>query len=402
MGLIKLNLEEGTGRIISYKPVEEDGEQCVPDEYSSIIDDAKNNNFEIYLKNGELVKIRKDEPQFENNLDSIEREIKNESKNMLAEFINNKSLQSTIDMNSIMERRRQKIFELKREQQITIEVLKNRINRLLDETKFKYYCSICLIIRDESEYLEEWLHWHISLGVEHFYIYDHNSKQPVSDFISKLDSSIQDKVTVIPFGGSHVFAQHDAYNNCLEKYRYESRWIGFIDSDEMVNIKTGKTMPDFLYQYERYAGLFISWIEYGANGHREKSSAPLRERFTKPAPKTDAGSLGKVFVQPLLMKKMLTHNGFPMEGYIVVDEHKNPVEEAESWKSVTTTDFICVDHYYTKSYQEWLEKLQRGSCDPDYFRKYEDFFKYNPDMEYCREEIYPKQEYEISKKQIRR
>ncbi|MCL2797815.1 MAG: glycosyltransferase family 2 protein [Firmicutes bacterium] len=42
----------------------------------------------------------------------------------------------------------------------------------------KYDCSICLIIRDESEYLEEWLRWHIGQGVEHFYIYDHDSKIP--------------------------------------------------------------------------------------------------------------------------------------------------------------------------------------------------------------------------------
>lgn len=45
-----------------------------------------------------------------------------------------------------------------------------------DYMKQKFNYSICLIIRDENEYLKEWLEWHINQGVEHFYIYDHDSK----------------------------------------------------------------------------------------------------------------------------------------------------------------------------------------------------------------------------------
>jgi hypothetical protein len=53
---------------------------------------------------------------------------------------------------------------------------------------------------------------------------------------------------------------------------------------------------------------------------------------------------------------------------------------------------------FAKSYEGWLEKLWRGSGDSNYSRQYEDFFKHNPDMEYCREEVFPAQEYEVSNK----
>ena len=33
---------------------------------------------------------------------------------------------------------------------------------------YKYYSSICLLIRDENEYLEEWLDNYYNLGVDHF------------------------------------------------------------------------------------------------------------------------------------------------------------------------------------------------------------------------------------------
>lgn len=286
------------------------------------------------------------------------------------------------------------------------EKLKKELTALLngcvktggDKINYKYYCSICLIIRDENEYLEEWLNWHIRQGVQHFYIYDHGSKYSVKEFIKTLSVAVKERVTVIDFGGKHDFAQHEAYNDCIEKYETESKWIGFIDSDEFVRIKNGKTLSEFLMDYEEYAGVFMAWIIYGANGYKEKQNLPCRRRFLNVTHSRSSEDLGKVFIQPQLFSYMMIHNGYPKAGYIVVDEHKEPLQEAAIFKHNSTTDYVCVDHYYTKSYEEWLNKIKRGACDPYYSRKYDEFFDYNPDMEYCREEIFPIQEYEISKK----
>ena len=269
----------------------------------------------------------------------------------------------------------------------------------LEETHFKYYCSICLIIRDENEYLKEWLDWHITAGVEHFYIYDHGSKYPVNDFIKTLGVEYSDKITVTAWCGSHSNAQPNAYNDCLKRFAHESRWIGFVDTDEQVRVKSGRSLPDFLRDYESYAGLFMVWLTYGANGQRYKSSLPLRQRFTRIITNNGAcDSMGKVFVQPILMKDLYIHNGTPAVGFNIVGEYKDVVPPNQIWKMNATIDLICVDHYFTKSYEEWLEKLKRGSCHAGYLRKYNEFFMCNPDMEYCREAQFPKQEYEGSKK----
>lgn len=91
---------------------------------------------------------------------------------------------------------------------------------------------------------------------------------------------------------------------------------------------------------------------------------------------------------------MLTHNGFTVDGFDIVNENKEFVREGASWESNLTTDKICIDHYYTKSYEEWMKKISRGTCDPYFCRKYQEFFKHNPDLEDCREETYPVQLYE--------
>ena len=263
--------------------------------------------------------------------------------------------------------------------------------------KEKHECSLCLIIKDESEYLEEWLKWHIGQGVEHFYIYDHASKESVSSFVKSLDVEIANKVTVIDWSGSHANAQPDAYNNCLKHFGKDNKWIGFVDADEHVRVKTGQSLIEFLKCYEQYAGVFAVWIMYDACGQKDKSEVPLRKRFPTPtAVRTWSDKMGKVFVQPKLMKSMYIHNGYPRKGYVIVGEHKDVVTEAEFWKENPTTDLICVDHYYTKSYEEWVDKIKRGRCHARHERKYEEFFEHNPDMEYCREAVFPTQEYEAS------
>lgn len=50
------------------------------------------------------------------------------------------------------------------------------------------YSSICLLAKDENEYINEWLNWHINVcKFDHIYIYDNESKIPLINLINKYD-----------------------------------------------------------------------------------------------------------------------------------------------------------------------------------------------------------------------
>ena len=286
-------------------------------------------------------------------------------------------------------------YEISKKYQTQIKQAK--LDELMN-TDYTYYCSICLMIRDENEYLADWLEWHSVHGVDRFYIYDHGSKQPVTDVVKTLGKKLQSKITVVDWSGSHISAQVEAYNDCLQRFGKESRWMGFISVDEYVILKNGKLLPEYLEGFEEYAGLFAVWVMYGADGQLKKSEEPLMRRFLTASDSKASAGLGKVFVQPVLMKDMVIHNGHPFEGFTVVDENKSPLQTAHLWKDNTTTNAICIHHYFTKSYEEWVEKLQRGSCNPSFSRQYNEFFEYNPGMKFCREKKFPIQKYEMSEK----
>lgn len=48
---------------------------------------------------------------------------------------------------------------------------------------------------------------------------------------------------------------------------------------------------------------------------------------------------------------------------------------------------VKINHYMTRSYQDWVEKMLRGSSDPVFKRKFNTFFGYNPDMKYLKDDM---------------
>ncbi len=38
-----------------------------------------------------------------------------------------------------------------------------------------HYLAACLLFKDAASYLDEWLRFHLRVGVDHFYLYDNDS-----------------------------------------------------------------------------------------------------------------------------------------------------------------------------------------------------------------------------------
>lgn len=398
---VLLQVDYLTKKVLGFQLYSGDGKgvSCYVDDLD-FLQNAHKRGVDLFWVNKHLVERPKQHEDFYDKKFALEQKLQTLKKQERACYLQyvkqNHCKQSQQRLVECTVQKQQTILQLQKLVKQRNNQIRNHVCAKLQKTKFKHYVSICLIIKDDNEYLEEWLNWHVAQGVEHFYIYDHGSKTPVSEFMQTLPQSLQQKVTVHNFGGKHDFAQHDAYNRCLKKYKTESRWIGFVDSDEMVRVKDGRSLPEFLKDYQDFAGVFLGWITYNANGQAVKGKQPVRERFPNPSPFNNQVGVGKVFVQPYCMQQMLTHNGYPVDGFFIVDENKVKVKDGEAWHQNLTTNIACIDHYYTKSYEEWVEKITRGSCDPYYTRKYYEFFLYNPDLIHCKASVAPVQKYEAT------
>lgn len=241
--------------------------------------------------------------------------------------------------------------------------------------KFQYYSSAVLLIKDENKYLSEWLSWYQKLGFHHLFIYDNGMIENASDLTNTLDENIRNLVTVIEWKDTYNNIQEDAYNHFLKTYGKQCKWCLFVDSDEFLRFTNhAENVNDFLKDYEDYTEVWGYLEEYNANGLETYEDKPVRERFTQKFDEYEQ-YYWKNFIQVNRIDKFTRH-------YAVYDETKGRCYRNEN----INKDLFVIEHYYTKSWQEWKEKiLFRGACDPEYKRKLNDFFKYNPDMSYLME-----------------
>jgi cytochrome c-type biogenesis protein CcmH/NrfG len=220
------------------------------------------------------------------------------------------------------------------------------------------YLSLCLIAKDESEYLKEWVDYHILLGVERFYIYDNESA--VSIRTTLHEQILAGWVNVIDISGKGQ--QLIAYDHCLQTFGKLSRWIGFIDTDEFLVPKKTTSLPEFLERYEDFGGLAVSSLFFGAGGNQKKPLAGQIASYRQRTPTNyRTNRLVKSIVQPeKTLWPMSPHFFACRENHFCVNEDFLRIDYQQFPHH---SEKIQLNHYYTRSYEEISEKFQRGRGD---------------------------------------
>lgn len=240
--------------------------------------------------------------------------------------------------------------------------------------KPEHYLAVVVIAKDEGPYFKEWLDWHISKGVEKFYVYDNESSDETKEVLRPyIEKGIVDYTY---FPGYRM--QMAAYDDCLKKHRYDTRWLAVIDMDEfIVPLKDG-SIPEYLRKLEKYPVVEINWLCYGSGGEKEKRPGGVMERFKKHAvSENELNCHVKSIIDPRRVYGMIgCHEAARINGK-AADSHGDSVRIP--WrKRKPQHDVIKINHYAVRSYEEFMEKRNRGrasgpttSLDDSYFRVFD-------------------------------
>lgn len=236
--------------------------------------------------------------------------------------------------------------------------------------------ALVAIVKNEAPYIEEWIKYYLSLGVESFYIYDNGSKDNLK---SKLEE-FNDSVTYIFFSGKA--RQMDAYNDCLNKYGRLYEYMGFIDIDEFIYIKDKQvSLPEYLdsfFQKKSEGGIAINWQIFGSSHIEKKPEGLITNNFLYRAHKNfDANRHVKTIVKPGKVVGFINDPHAPvyLPGYYSVTECHVRIDEPFT-QSVSVND-IQINHYFTKSKEEYVMKKDRGQATSEPQRTMRAFYKHD-------------------------
>ncbi len=167
-----------------------------------------------------------------------------------------------------------------------------------------------------------------------------------------------------------------AYNDALNRYRFFCRYMAFIDLDEFIFPKTNQSIvevaDEIFSRDSKTVALGINRQIFGSNGHETADySKGVLERFTCRAPSDWHETEKKIPMDNLYVKSVINprrakffgsaHYANYFEGFYSVNENGEKFFGNDN--SPVTAQKIVVNHYYTKSREEFLNKVNRGRAE---------------------------------------
>ena len=223
--------------------------------------------------------------------------------------------------------------------------------------------TICVaaILKDEDRFVEEWIAYHRLLGIDHFYLYDNDPRQPLSGILARH----RDYVTVRPWLISHDdrrypgrTTQIKAYAHCLENYAGRYAWVAFIDCDEFIAVEEHRNLKEFLAEFDGYDSIALNWHVFGHNGYYDDPPGLVIECLTRrmKEPRAMTKSVSRPEAIASIQNAHLCHL---KAGRTRVDANKQPYEEA---LYPGKTRVARVNHYQCRSFTNWMRKPERGEA----------------------------------------
>lgn len=257
--------------------------------------------------------------------------------------------------------------------------------------------AIAAIYKNEPD-LIEWIEYHKLVGVERFYLYDNES----NDNSKKLLKPYIDNGEVIYHYVKGRCKQLLVYQNAIYHYKNEVNWLAFIDLDEYIVPVEKNNINEILENYKDYPALGINWVMFDSNNLVERPKSLAIEAYTQI--QTDTHSRENRHIKSIVNPKKVIH--VPNPHYCIYKNNELAVSENfetigkcpdfDETNAITKThssNIIRINHYHTKSQEDYCRKKQLGFADSNMKRpeideylnfkdKKEDkiIFKYLPEL----------------------
>jgi hypothetical protein len=219
------------------------------------------------------------------------------------------------------------------------------------------YLSLCSMYREGAEYLPEWIEFHLAVGVERFFLYNNrstdNHREVLAPYVKEGIVTVRDWPLPLPPALSRAF------DDCLSMHRDDSRWIGFLDTDEFLYSPTGQPLPKVLEEFEQWPAVGVNWALFGTSGHVEKPDGLVIENYVRRTGKQEHGTPIKSIVDPRRTLRCRNSHHFRYESGTAVDENQRPIERWHTESPSYTK--LKVNHYWTMSEAECRRKLELWS-----------------------------------------
>lgn len=224
--------------------------------------------------------------------------------------------------------------------------------------------ALCVIAKQEEKYLKEYVEHYKSIGFNNILFYDNNELDDNKQYDVLKPYIDEGFVIYHDYRGKYgKKIQKETYQNCVNTYKDEYKWIAFFDADEFLELIEHKNIQEFLNSnknFENFKGIAINWETYNDNKLIYYEDKPLKERFKR--------SIKKKKEQ---IKIILNTNKYDPKIKITTVHRINCGKDICNvlGNNVIVYNKVFIDaiyecakirHYKYKTIEEFIKKIKRG------------------------------------------
>lgn len=250
--------------------------------------------------------------------------------------------------------------------------------------------SIFTVIKDEQDYLDDFLKYHTELGLYIFVFedlfsvshksitdkYDNVELHSVKELYSEeeIPQLIEDRKNKVP-PQTDFINRGLKYIHSLNKYD----WCWLIDVDEYIT--STEPISSVLERFNDRDAVLVYWKNYGCSGRIYKPiyDRPIYEIFKEPC----GYELYSDFKFYKITKFCVNMNKWSEEKKYWI--HNAPVNWIKADGTYKRTEIVYeplyLRHFITRSWEEFCYKILIRGCFHTGHRQYKSFFEMQPDME---------------------
>lgn len=247
----------------------------------------------------------------------------------------------------------------------------------INNKKIKYKhkkIDLCVIIKNEAPYIREWIKYHKLLGIENFYIFNNDS----TDALDNVLHPFLAEGNVHLYNLSGKVRQLDAYNIGLKLARKSGNYLLVLDADEFLFLRDKsdnitEIVNHFFKDNKLAGGIVFNWCIYGSSHFEKRQSGLVTQIYTyrsnfdfennKNVKSLVDPEKTAAFTNPHFAEYYGNYQAFNLQGKAVEGPYSKPVDNPR----------VRINHYFTKSKEEFLAKRSRGMADSVGIRNMQDF-----------------------------
>jgi hypothetical protein len=249
--------------------------------------------------------------------------------------------------------------------------------------------DICVltIIKNEHDYLDEWLTYHLNLGIDKIYVFEDIGSHSHASICSKYNNV--ELNSVLSVYDDNIYSdmrmlQMRYMFSCLDyikRTNSDALWVAYIDADEFLTLENeANDIHNVMKGYSEYNLVSLQWKNFNASGHIYKPQGTCIENYVTPC-QLFAGRKMTSFASCKLFINMYWYSKRPVKFTIhtpCCNKYWCKTDFSINLMK-TVYDKIYIRHYITKSFEEYCRKIfVRGQFNNS--KDLDLFFRFNKDI----------------------